>query len=141
MKHVRLKTLRILALVLIAGLMCAACVTSSSTPVKDKMSENIIYNMPDSASITGVNYFYADYKGTDRLHFEVTVKNKSQVPHRYRLNILLPQGPAVGGMYPRKEKAIAPGKSLTRKFPVYIDAKKLPADFMPTGFTLVLKEL
>lgn len=137
----RFRPLFMFAFVLLAGFMCSACVTTSSAPVKDQIPENIIYDVPDTAAITKVSYFYADYKGTDRLYFEVTVKNKTRDPRRYRLNILLPQGPAVGGMYPRKKKAIEPGETLTRKFPVYIDAKKFPADFMPTGFTLILKEL
>jgi archaellum component FlaF (FlaF/FlaG flagellin family) len=143
MMKIRFRTFMMIAFVVMIGSLFSACVSSSSHPQKamDQMKDNIVYDLPASASISKVSYFYEDYKGSPTLHFEVDIKNTTQVAHRYRLNILLPQGPAVGGMYPRKKKAIEPGETLTRKFPVYIDSKKFPSNFMPTGFTLVIKEL
>lgn len=127
-------------MVLIAAFFLCSCTTTGSA-VKSELSQNIAYDVPASAQITKVSYFYEMYKGQPRLHFSVSIKNVTEEPKRYRLNLLLPEGPAVGGMYPRKAKAIEPGKTLERKFPVYIDLKKLPADFLPTGFTLMVKEL
>ena len=143
MIKIRFRTFVMVAFVAMVGVLFSSCVSTSSHPQKDmdKMKDNIVYELAESASVSKVSYFYEDYKGSPTLHFEVDIKNISQVAHRYRLNILLPQGPAVGGMYPRKKKAIEPGETLTRKFPVYIDSNKLPSNFMPTGFTLVVKEL
>ncbi len=125
---------------LIAAFFLCSCTTTGSA-VKGELSQNITYDVPSSAKITKVSYFYEIYKGQPRLHFAVSIKNVTEEPKRYRLNMLLPEGPAVGGMYPRKAKAIEPGKTLERKFPVYIDLNKLPNDFLPTGFTLIVKEL
>lgn len=138
-----LKPLVPFVLLMSFALFLPACMTTTAKPAKsdDQLGDTIVYQIPENVRVSKVSYFYEDYKGTSRLHFEVALTNESQSPHRYRVNILLPQGPAVGGMYPRKKKAIEPGKTLSRKFPVYMDAKKFPGDFMPTGFTLVVKEL
>lgn len=142
MEKSRFKAFMVMAFVLTIGLFFSGCVASSgSQKGVEQMQENIVYDLPESASVSRVSYFYESYKGSPTLHFEVDIKNTTKEAHRYRLNILLPQGPAVGGMYPRKKKAIEPGDTLTRKFPVYIDSKKMPSDFMPTGFTIVVKEL
>ena len=138
----RCNRLILIALVLLIGSLTSSCVATSPQADKgEQIQANIAYDLPESAAVTKVSYFYADYKGQQRLHFEVDLKNLTQEPKRFRVNILLPEGPAVGGMYPRKKKAIEPGKTLTRKFPVYIDSKKLPQDFLPSGFTILVKEL
>jgi hypothetical protein len=125
---------------LIVAFFLCSCTTTGSA-VKSQLDQNITYDVPASAKITKVSYFYEEYKGQPRLHFSVSIQNVTQKPKRYRLNLLLPEGPAVGGMYPRKAKAIKPGETLEQKFPVYIDLNKLPNDFLPTGFTMIVKEL
>lgn len=97
-------------------------------------SFKVCYDVVDTAQITDVKYFVAKYKGKPRLHFEVSLKNVTSEPRRYRVNIYLPEGPASGGLYPRKKKAIAPGKILKQKFPMYFDSE-------PTGYTIMVKEL
>ena len=97
-------------------------------------SFKVCYDVVDTAQITDVKYFIAKYKGKPRLHFEVGLKNVTSQPRRYRVNIYLPEGPASGGFYPRKKKSIAPGKTLKQKYPMYFDS-------MPTGYTIVVKEL
>jgi len=97
-------------------------------------SFKVCYDVVDTAQITDVKYFIAKYEGKPRLHFEVTIKNVTSEPRRYRLNIFLPEGPAGGGLYPRNKKAIDPGKTLSQKFPMYFDS-------LPTGYTIVVKEL
>lgn len=132
-------------IMLIVAFTFSSCTTTGSAVKGEagpgELSQNITYDVPASAQIAKVAYFYKMYKNQSRLHFSVSIKNVTKEPKRYRLNLLLPEGPAVGGMYPRKAKAIEPGETLERTFPVYIDLKKLPADFLPTGFTLMVKEL
>jgi hypothetical protein len=108
---------------------------------QEGIAANIAYDLPSSAKITKVAYFYENYKGKPTLHFEVGIQNITDQPKRFRLNILLPEGPAVGGMYPRKKPAIEAGDTLERKFPVYLDAGQFPGGFMPSGYTLMVKEL
>jgi hypothetical protein len=97
-------------------------------------SFKVCYEVVDTAQITDVKYFIAKYEGAPRLHFEVTIKNVTNEPRRYRLNIFLPEGPAGGGLYPLSKKAIEPGKELKQKYPMYFDT-------LPTGYTMVVKEL
>ena len=137
------KTLLMVSLLIALGCFLGACATPGPAGKGDDagIAANIVYDLPASVKLSKVAYFYADYKGKPCLHFEVGITNITDHPQRYRLHILLPEGPAVGGMYPRKEKAIDAGATLEGKFPVYLDQSKFAADFMPTGFTIVVKEL
>ncbi len=113
---------------------CYTVANSAEKKVKDGIPSNITYQVCKSAEITKVSYFFEKYKGKPRLHFEITVKNVSPEIKRFRVNIYLPEGPSSGGFYPRKGKGIEPGKTLTRKFPMYFDK-------LPSGFMLVVREL
>jgi hypothetical protein len=132
-----------LSLVIALGCFFSACAMTTSAQKSDDagIAANIVYDLPASAKITKVAYAYEPYKGASTLHITVGIKNVTDHPQRYRVNILLPEGPAVGGMYPRKKKAIEAGETLDRKFPVYLEKSKFAADFMPTGFTIMVKEL
>ncbi|MFO8147084.1 MAG: hypothetical protein R6U03_06815 [Gillisia sp.] len=74
------------------------------------------------------------YKGEQRLHMEVGVKNTSSELKRFRVHIFLDKGVAGGGLYPRKEKGIEPGEVHTRNFPMYYEK-------LPTGFEIKIQEL
>jgi hypothetical protein len=87
-----------------------------------------------TAEVTKVDYAIKKYKGKDRLHVTVELKNVAKTPKRYRVNIWLPEGVAGGGFYPRKKKSIEPGKVLARTFPMYFSK-------MPTEVTISVKEL
>ncbi len=113
---------------------CYTVANSAEKKFKDGIPSNITYQVCKSAEITKVSYFFEKYKGKPRLHFEITVKNVSPEIKRFRVNIYLPEGPSSGGFYPRKGKGIEPGKTLTRKFPMYFDK-------LPSGFMLVVREL
>jgi hypothetical protein len=143
MRKNSIKTVLMLALVIALGCFFSACAMTGSAQKADDMgiAANIAYDLPASAKITKVSYLYEKYKGAPTLHIEVGIKNVTDHPQRFRVNILLPEGPAVGGMYPRKKKAIEAGATLERKFPVYLEKSKFAADFMPTGFTIMVKEL
>jgi len=128
----------LLLLTVVVGVSLLLLYPAASTHAAEKSKEgipsNITYNVCKSAEITKVSYFFEKYKGKPRLHFEITIKNVSPEMKRFRVNIYLPEGPSSGGFYPRKGKGIEPGKTLTRKFPMYFDK-------FPSGFMLVVKEL
>ena len=94
--------------------------------------------MADSAQLAKVAYYLKAYEGADRLHMELTVKNVSSEAKRYRVHVFLPEGPAGGSLFPRKvkgdDKGIAAGESHTMALPMYFDR-------LPSGFTIVVKEL
>ncbi len=60
------------------------------------------------------------WNGSDTLHFNVAVKNVSDTPQRYRVNIFLDNGKAVGGLIPRKTKKglVKPGETAAFVYPV-----------------------
>lgn len=139
----RIKTVLILSLVIALGYFFSACGLIGSSQKVDEagIAANIVYNLPASAKITKIAYFYEKYEDVPTLHIEVGIKNVSDHPQRFRVNILLPEGPSVGGMYPREKTVIEAGETLERKFPVYLEKSRFAPGFMPTGFTLVVKEL
>lgn len=60
------------------------------------------------------------WEGHDTLHFKVGVKNISDQPQRYKVNIFLDNGKAVGGLIPRttKKGLVAPGQTASFEYPV-----------------------
>lgn len=60
------------------------------------------------------------WEGSDTLHFNVTLKNVSDQPQRYRVNIFLDNGKAVGGLIPRttKKGLVEPGQTAGFEYPV-----------------------
>jgi len=81
--------------------------------------------------------FFKQWKGSDELHFKVGIKNISDSPQRYRVNIFLDNGKAVGGLIPRKTKKglVQPGKSASFVYPVRAMNGK------PKGITLIIKTM
>jgi len=63
---------------------------------------------------------FKKWGGADTLHFKVAVKNVSQQPQRFRVNIFLDNGKAVGGLIPRKTKKglLKPGETASFVYPV-----------------------
>lgn len=127
----------LLALVVAGGLL-SACATTGKPAAEAGIAPNITYQVADSAQITKVAYFFKNYKGSERLHMELTVKNVSAETKRFRVHIFLPEGPGGGGLFPRKVKGdvkgVDAGQEHTRVFPMYYDR-------LPSGFTIVVKEL
>lgn len=117
---------------------CAITGGAQQSTDTDGIAPNITYQVADSAQISKVSYFFKSYKGAERLHIEIVVKNISTETKRYRVNIFLPEGPSGGGLYPRKVKGdvkgVAAGEEHTRVFPMYYDQ-------LPSGFTILIKEL
>ncbi len=73
-----------------------------------------------AAELTQLTCFFKKYKGAPTLHFKVGVKNVSNKDQRFRVNIFLDNGKAVGGLIPRKTKKglIKPGATATFVYPV-----------------------
>jgi hypothetical protein len=127
-----------ISVLLAAGVGLMGCVTTGSMAKDEGIAPNIAYDVAESAQITHVAYYLKKYKGAERLHIDVTIKNTAPETKRFRVNIFLPEGPSGGGLFPRKVKGdvkgIAAGKELKRVFPMYFDR-------LPTGFTIIVKEL
>ena len=127
------------SIVLVMAVLCfSGCVTTGADVRKDAFAENIQYEIAASAQIEKIAYYVKPYKGTDRLHMAITVKNKAAETKRFRVNIFLPDGTSAGGLYPRKVKGdvtgVPAGETHTREFPMLYNQ-------LPNGFTIMIKEL
>ncbi|MCP4024127.1 MAG: hypothetical protein GY729_19955 [Desulfobacteraceae bacterium] len=72
------------------------------------------------ASLEEFSCMIKKWKGADTLHFAVTLKNISNEEQRYKVNIFLENGKAVGGLIPRKTKGglVKPGDTASFEYPV-----------------------
>jgi len=132
----RKKTLWLLIMMFLAMVLAAGCASYKATVAENSNIEAIDFDLCPSVKITKVCYYMKAYKGAPRLHFDVTIKNVSAEPKRFRLAIFLPDGAAGGGFYPRKGKnpVIKPGAELSRTFPMYYHQ-------LPSGYTIRVQEL
>jgi len=110
---------------LLAGLVLAGCasgLTPKSVPaVFPCVSPYKLKKMiAPEAKLIDFSCSFKKWKGAETLHFKVAVKNISDQPQRFRVNIFLDNGKAVGGLIPRKTKKglIEPGQMASFVYPV-----------------------
>jgi hypothetical protein len=74
----------------------------------------------NKAKLDKFSCFFKEWEGGKTVHFEVAVKNVSASPQRYRVNIFLNNGKAVGGLIPRKTSKglVPPGQTASFVYPV-----------------------
>jgi len=72
------------------------------------------------AQLVSLSCFFKKWEGVDTLHFKVSVKNVSDKPQRFRVNIFLDNGKAVGGLIPQKTKKglVKPDQTVSFVYPV-----------------------
>ena len=72
------------------------------------------------AELETFSCLFKKWEGSKTLHFKVVIKNVSTKAQRFRVNIFLDNGKAVGGLIPRKTKKglIEPGKTGSFVYPV-----------------------
>ncbi len=77
-------------------------------------------NVTPAAKVVKFKCFFKKYKGVKSLWFDVKLKNVSSKPQRFRVNIFLAEGKAVGGLIPRKTKKglVKPGAVAGFKYPI-----------------------
>jgi hypothetical protein len=119
------RLVRLVAISAILGLVLIGC-TTGYTP---KNAPETFACVPDSqlmkqiapeAELAEFSCSFKKWEGNETLHFKVGVKNVSNTPQRYRINIFLDNGKAVGGLIPRKtaKGLVAPGTTQTFEYPV-----------------------
>lgn len=72
------------------------------------------------ASLENFTCVVKEWNGANALHFNISVKNVSSEDQRYKINIFLENGKAVGGLLPRKTKKglVKPGDIAEFSYPV-----------------------
>ena len=95
---------------------------SSNKPAELNCAGAVEWQICKDAQITSFACELGSFKKKPALVYTVAVKNNSDKPHRYRLNIfLLDQDKAAGHLVPRKGKppVIKPGETVTVKIPFF----------------------
>ncbi len=127
----------------IAVLACLVCVGCAGPKPKPgeifpcAADSKIEKTIAPEAELADFSCIVKKWNGSDTLHFNVTVKNISDQPQRYRVNIFLDNGKAVGGLIPRKTKKglVKPGESASFVYPVK------GMDCGPKSVTLMVKTM
>jgi len=107
----------------LAGLVCLGCAGPKPKPGEVfpcAADSKIETSIAPEAELTDFSCVLKKWEGSDTLHFNVTVKNISDQAQRYRVNIFLDNGKAVGGLIPRKTKKglVKPGETASFVYPV-----------------------
>lgn len=116
------------------GLLLMAAAALASAPAAAAAQPKTKFQVVKTAKVIKVAYQIKPYKGKDRLHVTVELKNVAKQPKRFRVNIWLPDGVSGGGFYPRKTGTIAAGKTLSQTWPMFYDK-------IPPEATILVKEL
>jgi hypothetical protein len=82
--------------------------------------DQLVKDIVPQAELVDFSCAFKKWKGVETLHFSVAVKNVSNEPQRYRVNIFMDNGKAVGGLIPRKTKKglVQPGQTASFVYPV-----------------------
>jgi hypothetical protein len=98
---------------------------------ESKLEKDIV----PEAALENLSCYFKKYEGEATLHLKVAVKNVSDKPQRYRVNIFMDNGKAVGGLIPRttKKGLVEPGQSMSFDYPV-VDMPQ-----SPKTMTLIIK--
>ena len=109
-----------------AILVLAGCAGKGYTP-KNAPSEflcavdnNVDADVAPEAELVDFTCSFKKWEGAETLHFKVAIKNLSDKPQRYKVNIFLDNDKAVGGLIPRKTKKglLQTGKTASFTYPV-----------------------
>lgn len=98
----------------------------SNKPDKIKCAGTVEWQICEGAKITTFACELGDFKKKQALVYTVSVKNITDKPHRYRLNIfLLDHDKAAGYLIPRKGNppVVKPGETATVKIPFFKTGK------------------
>ncbi len=105
---------------LFGGIMGTTAIAGGETCFPCADEGNIEKDLTPKVQLTAFSCYMKKWEGAEFLHFKVSVKNVTDTPQRYRVQIFLDNGKAVGGLIPRKTKKglIKPGATATFSYPV-----------------------
>ncbi len=123
MKHLKNLSAWLLVTLAATGLLLAGCAGPKPKPgdvfpcVKAGKLDTTI---APEAEIEDFSCVFKRFEGCDVLHFFIKLKNISSEEQRFKVNIFLDNGKAVGGLLPRttKKGLIQPGQSAEFTYPV-----------------------
>jgi hypothetical protein len=112
--------------VILAGLFFTGCAGQKApavppgTPFPCVAEGKLEKTIAPEAELTDFSCMFKKYEGIETLHFSVGVKNVTDQPQRFRVNIFLDNGKAVGGLIPpnTKKGLVEPGQTGSFTYPV-----------------------
>ena len=130
----------LLVILVASGLALAGCAGAKPKPdevfpcVKESKLDKTI---APEAQLEEFSCVFKEKWGSETLHFNVAVKNVSNTDQRFKVNIFLDNGKAVGGLLPRKTKKglVKPGQTVKFVYPVKDMYEK------PKAITLMIKTM
>jgi hypothetical protein len=116
---------------------CAGGYTPQNAPesfpcvAEDKLDKTVAVE----AELADLSCSFKRWESMETLHFNVAIKNVSNTPQRYRVNIFLDNGKAVGGLIPRKtgKGLVKPGETAKAVYPVAQMPKQPKAIILKIG--------
>jgi len=110
-------------LFLVAAVLCLAGGVGVKAHAADEMfacADQINKEISPEAQLVSLDCFFKKWEGVNTLHFKVSLKNVSDKPQRFRVNIFLCNGKAVGGLIPQKTKKglVNPEQTASFVYPV-----------------------
>ena len=84
------------------------------------VNNNVDIDVAPEAQLEDFSCSFKKWEGAETLHFKVELKNLADKPLRFKVNIFLDNGKAVGGLIPRKTKKglVQPGQKASFVYPV-----------------------
>ena len=130
----------LLVILALAGMALAGCAGPKPKPgevfscVKESKLDKTI---APEAQLEEFSCVFKKKWGSETLHFNVAIKNVSNTDQRFKVNIFLDNGKAVGGLLPRKIKKglVNPGQTVKFVYPVK------DMDEKPKAITLMIKTM
>lgn len=132
-----------LMVVAVLALAFTGCASKRLTPVNAPemfpcaAEDEVVKDIAPEAELADFSCSFKKWEGIQTLHLKVAIKNISPKPQRFRVNIFLDNGKAVGGLLPRKTKKglVKPGDTASFVYPVKETV------FQPKGLLLKVSTL
>ena len=126
MNQFKLQLVVVVFVLAAAGLLMSGCAGPGSKPdtslAPDQCvsPENLEQDIVSAAQLEAFTCSFKRWEGVETLHMKVAIKNVSDQPQRFRVNIFLDNGKAVGGLIPRrlKDGLVEPGQTGSFVYPV-----------------------
>jgi len=130
----------LLVIFVASGLALASCAGTKPKPGElftCVSEEKLDKTIAPEAELTEFSCVFKKWEGSETLHFNVAIKNVSNQPQRFRVNIFLDNDKAVGGLIPSavKKGLVKPGQIAKFVYPVNGMNEK------PKGITLLVKTI
>jgi len=124
MKHARGFLTLVMVIMALTGLTLAGGLWTEADAAEEAFpcvaEAKLDKEIASEAQLEELSCFFKRWEGSDNLHFKVTIKNVSDQPQQFRVNIFLDNGKGVGGLIPTKAAngLVKPGESGAFVYPV-----------------------